>query len=103
MIEELRKYISNRSRQGSKCTKVLGSTSKVYSFADFWEMHGDDLEIITAKILHDWTSEEVFNHEELKAFKQGLAKMSTFFIDCAKEAKSIDYASRLNNTSSSSK
>jgi hypothetical protein len=91
MLNELKSYYKNRRAKKGRppCEATLGDTHKLGQFSQFWADNGEDLMIVAAAKLHEYTSEKSFDEHELKAFKEGLACIGTFFADCAVEIEKL--------------
>jgi hypothetical protein len=102
MLDELRKYTKHKRAKKGKppCEATLGDTHKLGQFSQFWADNGEDLMIVAAAKLHDFTSEESYNKEELEAFKKGLAAIGTFFPDCALEIEKLKVKEEADGSSS---
>lgn len=86
MISELRKFIKRGRKAADACADILGNSEAVNKFAQFWEYNGDDLMLISAVRLHEYTGgEHVFTKEELGAYKKGVADIAMFFKQCSDE------------------
>jgi hypothetical protein len=101
MIEQLKKYVSNKERMpDDDILQITGSDAKLKQFASFWKSNGDTMQIISAVALHNWTTEERYNREELDCFKAGLAAMPWFFVQCCaiiEEKTKKDFILKKNN------
>lgn len=83
MLNELRMAIKNGEREGTVCERALGTNTKVHEFAQFWDEHGTDLMVLSAKFLNDTYSDtEDLTSSEARMYKKGLAEIGTFFFDC---------------------
>ena len=85
MIEELRQYVKNKNTiEGSQPKQILGSDAKLKEFASFWARHGDDLMMVAAIKLHDFTNNQDFDRTQLDFYRKGIAEFGIFFSDCAR-------------------
>ena len=100
MIDQLRQYIKNKqSIEGSKAKQILGSDAKLKAFANFWSRHGDDLMIVVAVKLHDFSHIYDFDRAQLDFYRRGLGEMGVFFADCAREIEEEAQRKELENKS----
>jgi len=100
----LRQFLENKAveKDRSPCEKVLGTNTKVHKFAQFFEEHALDLEVIATAKLVEWTSDpkNKFNYEERSAFMEGIGKIGAFFAECLAEREQERQENQLNVTSS---
>ncbi len=83
MIEELKKYLTNRSvKKALPCEKYIGSNTNTIAFSNFWAEQGESLEVLAAAKLHEFTTDNEFTKEELIAYKKGIADIASFFQQC---------------------
>lgn len=86
MLRELRKFLKRGRRSDDACTDLLGSSANVSKFSQFWLDHGDDLMLVSAVRLHEYTGgDNLFTKEELAAYKKGVADIALFFQACSQE------------------
>lgn len=85
MWEDFRKFLENQNREGVQVEKVLGNSSKVAKFSQFYERHQEDIAVVTAGSLYNYVTEaQSVSSEEITAFRAGLAQMPLFLEQCYK-------------------
>lgn len=82
MRKELQKYLKRGRRAEGACADVLGNTTLVNKFAQFWKEQGDDLMLVSAVKLHEYELSTDYTKEEMQAYKKGLADLALFFNQC---------------------
>ncbi len=82
MIESIKKFFKNQSKEGGECQKVLGNTKKLGEFAKFWENNGDAVAVFIAAKLVEYSAENEYTEKEFGAYKQGLHEIGVFLSDC---------------------
>lgn len=97
-MEAYKTFISNlahtKDGQG-QCESVLGNSTSLNNFAAFFKNNLIDMQVVSAFLLSDYTTNNTFDSKELEAFKKGLGSAMMFFSNCLvevnkKENKSID-------------
>lgn len=82
MIENIRKFFKNQSKEGGECQKVLGNTKKLGEFAKFWENNGDAIGVLVASRLIEYSSSREYTEKEFAAYKEGLQEVGVFLGLC---------------------
>jgi DNA primase len=77
----LNKLIDNYGKEGTECSKVLGSEGRVNQLASHWKA-ANLYELIAAHELLEYIQKRSFNKEEIEAFKKGLAAIPSFLSQC---------------------
>lgn len=85
MIKNIRQFFKNQAKEGGECQKVLGNTKKLGEFAKFWEHNGEDLAVLVASRLVDYSSNREYTEKEFAAYKEGLQEVGIFLAGCWQE------------------
>lgn len=86
----------------SECERILGNTSKVSAFGQFWEKHNDDFLTIGAKELFDFSTMQEYSRDELAAYRLGLGAIGKFFEKCFMEVQAKKQKAKLEAEQNSS-
>jgi len=89
-LKGLKTYNEAQKREAvefSECERILGNTSKVSAFSQFWEKYNDDFLTIGAKELFDFSTVQEYSRDELAAFRLGLGAVGEFFKKCFLETQ----------------
>lgn len=86
-IKYLRKSFNNKrgKKAEDECERVLGLNGKVNEFATFYEKHEDDLLIVVASALENFSTSQTYTKEELAFYKLALTELPLFMDKCVKE------------------
>ena len=76
MIQDLKKYLSI---EGDTCKDLLGTNTEVIKFSQFWEENSENIGLIIAISLFNYTQSGNRSSEEVATFKEGLLALSGFF------------------------
>lgn len=82
MIKYLRKYLKNNKVGRARCEGILGTSTEVGKFSQFWKESGEDLMVASAAMIHEYIATQEFTKEEAEAYKAGVADLGAFFKDC---------------------
>jgi len=94
MIENIRQFFKNQSKEGKECQKVLGNTKKLGEFAKFWENNGNDIAVVVAGKLIDFSTSREYTEKEFAAYKEGLQEVGIFLGLCWTEYEMLKQDSK---------
>jgi len=97
MQEHLRQHHQNRKREGTEMEKLLGTNTAVIAFAQFFEAHMDDMELISAVRLNEFVSDPKadFTSRDIDFYKKGLAELPKVLSMCYNEIEQEKEKERL--------
>jgi len=82
MSKKIIKLIENKGLGDTECTKVLGSSAKVNTVANFYERNAELLHLISTDALLEFVETNKYTHDELTCFKLGVASIGEFMSKC---------------------
>ena len=91
-MKTVRGLVENMGNNDKPCQKVIGSLPALYAIADFWERNASSIHLIGTSKLLEYIEDESnkFSHEQIKAYKEGLAEIPLFFQECWEERQEIE-------------
>jgi len=84
LFSRLRKFFKSQDKS-TRCRQALGDKASVSEFAKFWERNGEDLLVVSAMLMHEYTAQRSFTKKEFDAYKLAIGDFGKFFVDCSKE------------------
>lgn len=87
MYKQLAQFFNNQKREGTELEKLLGNSSRISQFAQFYAKHSEVLAVIAAAALLEYTSDpnKKADHDKVVAFQEGLAQFPVILEKCFKE------------------
>lgn len=84
-IERLKRFFKNSKYEGAKCEQLLGTNTAVYKWAEFYKQEADNIALVNAYNLYNFTLSESYNERDLEMYKRGLLEFGEFFVKCHEE------------------
>ena len=88
-MSDIKKIMYNKDIGEDPCEKIVG-LEEMYVLADFWERHGNLIELIATNDIIEYTSTEEFDSKEFVNFRKGVKSFGTFCMTCWNERRLIE-------------
>jgi hypothetical protein len=87
--QAFRKLLQNQkdNKSGLFCEKILGDSTKVNRFAQFWRDNKEDLAVIGVNELFEFSSTQAYSRSEIDFYRIGLKSIGQFFEKCYLEVE----------------
>jgi|GEM_PF-4394882 len=84
-LKKLREFFDNSKSEGTDLEKLFGSNFAVNGFSEFYRIHGDDLSLVTAYLLYNYSIRGGYTERDLHNYTEALTDFGEIFENCAIE------------------
>ena len=94
-VDQIKRFFKNSKYEGSKCEQLLGTNTAVYKWAEFYKQEADNIALVNAYNLYNFSLNEDYTKRDMEMYKKGLLEFGEFLVNCYEEREIAKEKKRL--------